>query len=86
MITAKGVFEMETDLLNSIDPAWVNGDTYELSEEDKKIFDAFSAVQDLREYLEGKERSDERNRKRRAGGQDPGNNRRGTDHHSKAAE
>ena len=75
MITAKEVFEMETDLLNSIDPAWVNGYTDELSEEDKKIFDAFSAVQDLREYLEGKERSDERIRERRIGGQDPGNNR-----------
>ena len=75
MITAKEVFEMETDLLNSIDPAWVNGDTDELSEDGKKIFYAFSAVQDLREYLEGKERTDERIGERRIGGQDPGNNR-----------
>lgn len=60
MITAREVFEMETDLLNSMDPAWVNGDTDELSEEDKKIFEAFSAVQDLREYLERKERDNVR--------------------------
>lgn len=60
MITAKEVFEMETDLLNSMDPAWVNGDTDELSEDDKKIFEAFSAVQDLREYLERKERGNVR--------------------------
>lgn len=60
MITAKEVFEMETDLLNSMDPAWVNGDTDELSEEDKKIFEAFSAVQDLREYMERKERGNVR--------------------------
>lgn len=60
MITAKEVFEMETDLLNSMDPAWVSGDTDELSEEDKKIFEAFSAVQDLREYLERKERGNVR--------------------------
>ncbi|MCI7040585.1 MAG: hypothetical protein MR992_00360 [Lachnospiraceae bacterium] len=51
---------METDLLNSMDPAWVSGDTDELSEEDKKIFEAFSAVQDLREYLERKERDNVR--------------------------
>lgn len=60
MITAREVFEMETDLLNSMDTAWVNGDTDELSEEDKKIFEAFSAVQDLREYLERKERDNVR--------------------------
>lgn len=60
MITAKEVFEMETDLLNSMDSAWVNGDTDELSEEDKKIFEAFSAVQDLREYMERKERGNVR--------------------------
>ena len=60
MITAKEVFEMEKDLLNSMDPAWVSGDTDELSEEDKKIFEAFSAVQDLREYLERKERDNVR--------------------------
>lgn len=60
MITAKEVFEMETDLLNSMDPAWVNGDADELSEEDKKIFEAFSAVQDLREYMERKERGNVR--------------------------
>lgn len=60
MITAKEVFEMETDLLNSMDPAWVSGDTDELSEEDKKIFEAFSAVQDLREYMERKERGNVR--------------------------
>lgn len=60
MITAKEVFEMETDLLNSMDPALVNGDTDELSEEDKKIFEAFSAVQDLREYMERKERGNVR--------------------------
>lgn len=60
MITAREVFEMETDLLNSMDPAWVSGDTDELSEEDKKIFEAFSAVQDLREYLERKERDNVR--------------------------
>lgn len=60
MITAREVFEMETDLLNSMDPAWVSGDTDELSEEDKKIFEALSAVQDLREYLERKERDNVR--------------------------
>ena len=56
-ITAKEAFEIETDLLYSMDPAYVNEDA-EGSEEDKMIFKAFSAVQDLRHFLEKKEGKD----------------------------
>lgn len=56
-ITAKEAFEIETDLLYSMDPAYVNEDA-EGSEEDKMIFKAFSAVQELRQFLEKKEGKD----------------------------
>ena len=54
-ITAKELFLMEANLLYSMDPAFADGNA-DGSEEDKMIFEAFSAVQALRQYLENKER------------------------------
>ncbi len=55
MLTAKEVFQMECELLKPVSKEFVeNG---EGSPDDEACFKAFSAVQDLRLHLEGKERT-----------------------------
>lgn len=51
-ISTEKLLMIEVDLLHDIDSA-INEGT-ELSEKEKLIYNAFSAVQDLRKYLEGK--------------------------------
>ncbi len=59
MITAKEAFRMESILLYALDPEYAGRNTKELkgsfSEEDRVIFKAYDAVQELRLYLEEKE-------------------------------
>lgn len=49
-ISTEKLLMIEVDLLHDIDSA-INEDA-ELSEKEKLIYNAFSAVQDLRKYLE----------------------------------
>ena len=55
-ISTKDLLCIETRLLFSMDSAYTDG-WAEGSEKDKMIYKAFSAVQDLRKYLERKEES-----------------------------
>lgn len=55
MLTRDEVFEMENKLMESIDPAFFDIGGSEGTEDDRQIFNAYSAVQDLRLYLEKKE-------------------------------
>lgn len=54
MLTAKEVFQMECDLLKAVNEKFIEDG--EGTADDEAYFKAFSAVQDLRTYLEGKER------------------------------
>ena len=54
MLTAKEVFQMECQLLEPVSEKFIEDG--EGSPDDEAYLKAFSAVQDLRTYLEGKER------------------------------
>ncbi len=54
MLKSKDVLQMENKLMESIDPTFFDVDQ-KGTEDDRQIYNAYSAVQDLRLYLQGKE-------------------------------
>lgn len=58
MLTAKEVFQMECELLKPVSEKFIEDG--EGSPDDEAYFQAFSAVQDLRTYLEEKERREKK--------------------------
>lgn len=59
MVTAKGAFQMERKLFESISPEAIR--TGDIRGDDEVYWKAFIAVMDLREYLEEKEKNEKKN-------------------------
>ena len=58
MLTTEEVYQMERQLLESVSEKFIKDG--EGSPDNEAYFKAFSAVQDLRTYLEGKERREKK--------------------------
>lgn len=61
MLKPEDVLKMESKLYKSIDPAFFDKGDSEEVEDDRQIYRAYSVVQDLRLYLEKKEKSAKEN-------------------------
>lgn len=56
MVTAKGAFRMEMQLHDSINEEFFDIENEEENPDDMAYFKAYAAVQDLRKYLQEKEK------------------------------